>query len=475
MITVIKPGVTKVQFQTIMMEWGANARFDEKMIKPYNKTRYLLFKNGVLDIKTFKLHSFSDPIVQECNFTKRHKINLDWNSNPKTKVFEKDRQDGGDWDIHRFIAGYGHNDQRLIDYLLFGLCLGIFAGHNTSVHFDIQGSSRFGKTTLALIYENLFSSRIAKIPYSNLNQQFPLTTYDHDIAIIWVNENNIGAEPLNDEFGTPFYDGLADNETRIPVKHGADIIVTDPPQLYIDGTQFIQATEIHTGPAGRTLAYKLPDLIQDDLDKFYSTSIRDKFEDEEVMQDLVYHMLSAFKRIVPEHRLDDFKMNLSMKRDLDLLPKEAKDWRHEFVNANSNIKKWFEEECAPFLIMNKPLHDEMLYEMYATHVERKSKNGRDRKYAVSPQRFEQNLQTLYNEYGLHIEYKGSIDKNRPNQKPRKTVKSPDVTGIDWEKYTESYVRPENLITANGKQDLFGKKIPGWYVLTQENNEKENEK
>lgn len=465
MITVIKPGVTNVQFQTIMMEWGANARFDDKIIKPYNKTRYLLFKNGVLDVKTFKLHTFSDPIVQECNFTRRHKINLDWKDKPETKVFEKDRQDGGDWDIHRFIAGYGHNKQHLIDYLLFGLSLGLFAGHNTSVHFDIQGSSRFGKTTLALIYENLFSSRIAKITYSQLNQQFPLTNYDPDNAILWVNECNIGAEPLNEEYGTPFYDGLADNEIRLPVKHSGDIILNDPPQVFIDGTQFIQATEIHTGPAGRTLAYKLPDLVQEDLDKFYSIAIRDKFEDEAVMQDLVYHMLSAFKKIVPEHRIDDFKMNLGMKRDLDLLPKEAKDWRHEFVNANSNIKRWFEDELAPFLIMGKPLHDDMLYEMYASHVERKSKTGRDRTYAVRQERFEKNLQTMFDEYELERTYVGTKDKNRPNQKPRKIINDPNKTGIDWDKFTESYVRPQKLESANGKPDLFGKKVPGWYELS----------
>lgn len=462
MITVIKPGITRIQFQTIMMEWGANARFDEKIIRPYNKTRYLLFRNGVLDITTFKLHSFSDPIVRECNFTKRHKISLNWKDKPKTKVFKQDRQDGGDWDIHRFMSGYGHNDTRLTTYLLFGLSLGLFSNHNTAVHFDIQGSSRFGKTTLALIYENLFDSRIAKIPYSNLNQPFPLTNYDSDTAIIWVNECNIGTEALNDEFGTPFYDGLADNETRIPVKHGSDIIVTDPPQLFIDGTQFIQATEIHTGPAGRTLAYKLPDLTQDQLSEIYSIAIRDKFEDEDVMQDLVYHMLLAFKEIVPEHRLGDFKMNLSMQRDMELLPKEALEWRHEFVNANSNIKKWFDEECAPFIQLGKPLHDEMLYDMYASHVARRSKNGT--KYAVRQERFEQNLQTLYNEYQFEREYVGAKDKNRPNQKPRKKISSPENTGIDWELYTESYVRPESLISANSKPELFNKKIPGWYVL-----------
>lgn len=464
MMTVIKPGVTSIQAKNIMMEWGAHARFDDKVIEPYNKTQFLLFKNGILDITTLKLHSFTDPIVRECQFTRRHKINLNWHPNPQTKNFECDRPDGGDWDIHRFLNGYGHNQDHLKEYFLFGLSLGLFAGHNTAVHFDIQGSSRFGKTTLALIYENLFSSRISKITYSQLNQQFPLTNYDPDNAIIWVNECNIGAEPLNDEFGTPFYDGMADNEVRLPVKHAGDLILNDPPQMFIDGTQFIQATEIHTGPAGRTLAYKLPEATQEDLDKIYSLNIKDKFKDEAVMQDLVYHMIQAFKNVVPEPRQKDFKLNLAMKRDLELLPKEARDWRHEFVNANSNIKRWFDEELEPFLELGKPLHNEMLYEMYATHVERMSKTGNDRRYAVSLQRFEKNLDTLYDEYELTKEYQGSIDKKRPNQKPRKTIKHPDKTGIDWTSFEDSYLRPKDLITADGKPDLFGKRVPGWYIL-----------
>lgn len=464
MITVIKPGVTKIQFQTIMMEWGANARFDDKIIKPYNKSRYLLFKNGVLDVKTFNLHSFSDPIVRECNFTKRHRMTIDWNPNPKTKIFKQDRLDEGDWDIHTFINGYGHFDKDITEYFLFGLSLGLFAGHNTSVHFDIQGSSRFGKTTLALIFENLFNGRIAKIPYSNLNQQFPVTNYDPDTAIIWVNENNVGAEKLNDEFGTPFYDGLADNETRIPVKHGSDIIVNDPPQVFIDGTQFIQAKEIHTGPAGRTLAYKLPDLDKEELTKIYSIAISSKLEDEEVLQDLVYHMLLAFKSIVPDHRIDDFKMNLSMKRDIDLLPPIAKEWRREFVSANTKIKRWFEEEFEPYIILDKPLHDDMTYDLYVSYIARNSKTGRDKTYAVNQQNFEDNLDTLYEEFGYQKEFVGSIDKSRPNQKPRKKVGDPKKTGFDWKLYEEGYIIPDTLKSANTKPELFGKRVPGWYKL-----------
>ena len=67
-------------------------------------------------------------------------------------------------------------------------------------------------------------------------------------------------------------------------------------------------------------------------------------------------------------------------------------------------------------------------------------------------------------YELTKEYQGSIDKKRPNQKPRKTIKHPDKTGIDWTSFEDSYLRPKDLITADGKPDLFGKRVPGWYIL-----------
>ena len=469
MMTIIKPGVTQNQVKTILMQWGAIARRKDEIIDPYNKTRFLLFKNGALDIKTLKLHDFSDPIIRESEFTKRHKINLNWNPDPALKIFKNDSRSGGDWSIDQFIAGYAYGQDHLIEYFLFGLSLGLFAGHNTSVHFDIQGPSRLGKSTLSGIFNNLFNGRIAITTYNQLNQPFPLTTYDLDTSVIWVKENNIGSPALNDEFGTPFYDGLADNQTRIPVKHGGDIIVDNPPQMFIDGTQFIQASEIQTGPAGRTLAFKLPNPTEEERDEFYSVSIDEKFKDEEVMQYLVYKMIEAFRNIVPEHRIDNFKMNLASKQDLKLLPKEAVEWRHEFVNADINIKSWFDEEVLPYLYIdddNKPLHMLVLHKMYLANVRRKSKTGNDDKYAQGFDRFEKNIVPLFHENGLELDYhaKAYSDSRFKNAKPRRKVKDPDDIGIDWVLYEEAYSRPKELTSPAQMPDLFTKKTTGWFVL-----------
>lgn len=464
MITVIKPGVTSNQVQTILMQWGAVARRNEAFIDPYHQSGFLLFQNGALDVETLELYDFNDPIVKNNQFTKRNKLSINWNPDATTKYFKGDRPDGGDWSIDAFIDGYTYNGQEdLKEFFLFGLALGLFAGHNTSVHFDIQGKSRLGKSTLSLIYDRLFEGRIATTTYSQLNQPFPLTSFDPDTAVVWVKECNIGTPPLNDEFGTPFYDGMADNQVRLSVKHGGDIIIDNPPQMYIDGTQFIQASEIQTGPAGRTLAFKLPDVTEEERDAFYSNDITSKFKDEKVMEYLVKLMVDAFRKFVPKNRIGNFKMNLASKRDIELLPKQAREWRHEFVNADINIKTWFEEECLPFMREDEPLHMRIMHEMYRQSVALKS-GDKSARYAQGLERFSKNVMQIFTEYEIELTEIGSADKRSPNARPRRKVARPTDTGIDFEEYQESYLIPEKLQSAKGMPDLFGKKTTGWFTV-----------
>lgn len=466
MMTVIKPGITNMQVRTVMMMWGATARRRGAVINPYNGTGFLLFENGALHIRTLTLHPFTDPIIKKNQFTKRHKISMKWNPAPKLKVFPNDRPDGGEWTIDRFIGGYSYNKPHLTEYFLFGLSLGLFAGHNTSVHFDIQGKSRLGKTTLARIFDNLFQGRIAIMTYNQINSPFPLTSYDPDTAVIWIKECNIGSQPMSDEYGTPFYDGLADAQVRLSVKHGGDIIIDNPPQLFIDGTQFIQATEIHTGPAGRTLAFKLPDVTEEERDQFYSNDIYAKFKDPDVMQYLVHRMIMAFKAYVPDNRLDNFTMNLASKRDLSMLPQEGRDWRQEFISADINIQEWFDEDILPFVETNRPLHIEVLYQLYLANVRKKSRSGLDDKYAYKIERFEKNIIPLFldNGYTLNYTVGASVDKRKQNAKPRRTVKSPERVGINWKAYEESNVIPQKLMNETEMPTLFGKKVTGWFEL-----------
>lgn len=465
LIDYIRPVTTPMQFKTIFIQLASQAYANDRWLNPYSGSRYIVFKNGVLDIVTEELLSFTNQVVRDCEFTARHRLSISWDPDAPDKEFPDDRPDHGTWSIDRFISGYAYNDPQLITFFLFGLSLGLFAGHNTSVHFDIQGPSRLGKSILSTIFDKLFENRIAITTYNKLNQPFPLDNFNNQIAIIWIKECNVDSEPLNSDYGTPFYDGLADMSARIPVKHHNDVIVDNPPQVFIDGTSFIQATEIHTGPAGRTLAFKLPEITGDDRDKIYSNNISNRLRDPEVLQHLVVKMVKAFKEIVPQNRWSNFKMNLASNRDLDLLPEKAREWRQLFVNANLNIKIWFDDEILPFLRTNGPMHDRILYELYLAHVRRNSKTGKDDRYAQGFDRFVKNLKLIFDEHEFKTDYMtgASIDKRFPNAKPRRRIRDYQGLGFDWASYNESYDVPISISNV-GTSDLFNKKITGWYNI-----------
>src|SRR5699024_12736899 len=142
-------------------------------------------------------------------------------------------------------------------------------------------------------------------------------------------------------------------------------------------------------------------------------------------------MISASKSIVPENRKANFKMNLASTRDIELIPEQAREWRHEFVNADINIKSWFDEEILPFLIPDKPLHKEVLHELYKENVRRKSSDNSAR-FAQQIERFWKNLEPLLLENNFEIEYVGSKDKRYPTSQPRKKIDTIKQVGFDWE-------------------------------------------
>src|SRR5699024_5690880 len=105
---------------------------------------------------------------------------------------------GGDWTPSKFLGAYADNDSEKKSLLYFVLALGLFAGHNFGLHVNIEGASGWGKSTLARIFVSLFDGRVQRIPYASLNEKFPFTSYDLNTSVIWVSENNVGSEPLNE-------------------------------------------------------------------------------------------------------------------------------------------------------------------------------------------------------------------------------------------------------------------------------------
>ena len=471
LLTAIRPYSTKQQFDTFMMTFAAKARNSNRKIKPYSGSRYILFNNCVLDVATMKQYPLTSSIVRDLHFTERCHIDLDYIENPPLPVLKHKRQfDNGDWDPYHFLRAYANNNEEIYKYLLFGFSLGLFGGHNSGVHFDIQGGSRWGKTTLSEIFKALYDNRVVTIPFSSLNEQFPFTSYPDNTSIIWINEVNVGGEPLDDKYGTIMYDSLADSQVRFQVKNRGDLIIANPPQTYFDGTQSIKANELDTGPAGRTLAYKLPEMTSALRQQAYSSSINDCLRDKRVLQWMVYQMLMAYKQYIPVNRMDDLRINLANKQDLDIFPQVAQNWRKEFVVGGTVIDDWFEDTIVPFLSRDAAnptlMHNRILYALYLEYYKTNNPNDTYAHNAIPLEKVIKRLKTIWNSEAdrFVIDFDiGTMEKDR--KYPRKQVNGPEYMNFDWKDFDNENSRPIELRNDTYDQKtLFHKKIMHWFSI-----------
>lgn len=471
LLTAIRPYTTRQQLDTFLRTFAAKARNANRFIDAYHGSRYLLFNNCVLDVMKMEQIDLSDPIVRDLHFTERCHIDLNYVNNPALpSIPERRLYDNGPWNPKDFLMAYANNDQDAYNYLLCGFAFGLFGGHNFGVHFDIQGESRWGKSTLVTIFNSLYDNRTVTIPFPNLNTQFPFTSYPADTSIIWLDESNEGVEPLDDEHGTITYDTLADNEARFQVKNKGDMILANPPQVYITGTQFIKAQELYTGPAGRTLAFKLPAMTDALRNQSYSNAITECLSDESVLQWLVYNFIMAYKEIVPASRMDDLRINLANKKDLSLFPSVAQEWRKEFVVGGSSIDDWFADEIEPYLSSDPKqptyLHERVLYAIYLDAYRLANPNDPYGHQAKTTTALMKRLKTIWasEDDKFVVNYQvGSIEKGR--KMPRKSIKDPDKMNFDWHAFDADYTRPSQLDSPGyNNLKLFGKKSSGWIAI-----------
>lgn len=472
LLTAIRPYSTRQQFDTFTATFAAKARNANRFIKPYSGSRYLLFDNCMVDIKDdMKTYPLNSPVVKDLHFIDRSHIHLEFKEDPILPQLKGMRQsDNGAWNPRDFLLAYADNDSDKYKYLLFGLSLGLFGGHNFGVHFDIQGESRWGKSTLAEIYNALYDYHVNIVSFSDLNNQFPFTSYRLDTSIIWIDESNEGVPPLDDSRGTVMYDGLADNQVRFQVKGRDDIVLSNPPQVYVTGTQFIKAKELYTGPAGRTLAFKLPAMTDALRKQVYSKEILNCLQNKRVLQWLVWNFIKAYKDIVPEGRMDDLKLNLANSKDLDIFPKPALDWRKEFVVGGNSVDDWFENEIEPYLSTDpkKPtyLHPRILYTLYLHSYEKNNPNDRSHKDAKHNDQLIKRLKTVWDSesdiYGVDYEV-GSLEKGRKTR--RKRIASPSKMNFNWSEYDEDFSRPRELDDQGYPNlELFGKRATDWIAI-----------
>lgn len=485
LLTAIRPSSKASDLDTMMRTLGAQARNRNAFITPYSKTAHLLFKNGVLERSTGKMHALDEEYVRDLHFTERARLNIDYDPTvTEPPVFKNKllRKGGGDWNPEQFMRSYASDDDDKLMFLYFLLSLGLFGGHNSRVNVSFQGMSRWGKTTLLEIYNGLYNFNTQNMPLTMINGQFAFTSYRPDISIMWFNECNVGIEPLNDTYGTPRYDGLADTSVRFEVKNNSDFILRNPPQVYVDGTSFIPAKELTTGPAGRTLVFKFPsvsaDMTKADIEHLrglaYANSINDLLHKEKVLQYLVNRMLYAFNHQmdVPESRLDNLEITLAGENsDLKYFPECEKQWRNEMISSQGDVGQWFKDEFEEYLVPTSDLkqatlmNDDFAYLLYQkSYLVRNAATDKFGARIIGKERFSRQLHSMYETNNWAMKIKRDKDGN-----PRRRI----VSSLAKTKFNVSqFVADENDLPAeldstknNGVLPYpFGKRDRNWYNL-----------
>lgn len=472
LVNAIRPYTKKGELDTIISTFASEAANQQRIFKPYSGSRYLIFRNGVLDIITMEFHDLDENFVRDLHFIERHQLDIDYVDNPPMPHLKDEKVAGGDWTPLDFIRAYADNDDHKLQYFLFGMSLGLFGGHNFGVHFSIQGQSRWGKSSLAEIYKGLYNNRIEMIPFTALNGRFPFTSYHANNSLIWVNECNEETEPLNDERGTIIYDGLADNQVRFEVKGTDDIVLSNPPQVYIDGTSLVKATDMSTGPAGRTLAYCLPTMTDDLRNQAYAINIADDLHDVQVLQWLLYQMIQAYRATVPQKRQADLRLNLNLKSDLAMLPNFAIEWRKKLGSGNADLANWFNEQIVPYLNNTTDphhgtyMHNQVLFTLYRQHYA--DINPQDRRnftHMMPFEQFDKQITKVINNSNWEI-YR---ETSRNHQPMRHRFTTLNALKFDWRERDKDYDRPFDYRDPNDLPYPFKTKNADWFQLYKSDN------
>lgn len=502
LLTAVRPYSTQRDYQTMIYTFAAKARNAENVIEPYHYSQHILFKNGVLDVSTMEFHDLNETYVKNLNLTENLRLNINYNPTVvNAPVFENElkfHEEGGNanWDPYHFVSAYAGNDPAKLQYFMFGLSLGLFPGHNFGVHFDIQGDARWGKTTLANIFISLYDENVMFKPFESLNDQFAFTSYKPNTSIIWINECNTDIKPLNREYGIPLYDGLADKRVTFQRKGNDDFTLVNPPQVFIDGTGTIPATDINTGPGGRTLVFKLPSVNENttkaDIIKLqhqaYAKHIDEMLSNEQVLQWLVNMMVKAYRTTLkyPESdrdSLNDLKLNLGgTDNDTKLLPPFALQWRREMTNSQNDLADWFSDRFEPYInaqaVINDPnninehqvrptiMHDSLAYQLYKANYEAQHRDDDPQSRNIIPlTQFKREFRTICSNHGWQ-----RINASHNKRDKRRQISKPTTLNFDFQGYQEDNGQlPKQLTDQNNLAFPFGRKERDWYYLTKNQN------
>lgn len=484
LVQTIKPYATDMDVDRIRDQLTTYCKNNNLKIDPYSGSRFLLFNNGVYDVVNKQMLSLDSDYVKQLQFTE--KAHIDHSFDPEAPLVKAPGHrafDGGDWSPEDFISGYAGNDPELRRYLLFLLSLQLFSGHNFGVTVDIQGTSGWGKTTLSVPLKRLHKYNHAMV-FSELNKNFPFTSYHPETGLVWLRECNMGSNTLSDA-GTALYDTLCDETARFSVKGKGDLSVSHPPTVYVDGTSLIHADDLSSGPSRRTLPYCLPDGINDVpahprmdnngkpmtlRNQIFSNHINEDLSLDTTISYLLAEMVKAYRETVDLSTADDLKINLSRSAKSNglKLPDKVEVWRKRFVASSNEITDWFESDINPCLSLDRQgtlMHTTLAYAFYKEYY--RAVFGEEGSYTrnmISKEKFEKLLDDQYRGHHFNIVPAGKYYKNYSNLKKRvSNLKATHFNVDDFQNLGDGKI-PKEFASDKPTAYPFRSACTGWYYI-----------
>ena len=480
---VVKPALGNTNYTTLKNYIASHCKRNGYIIKEYTGSRYIVFKNGVLDVSTLDLLPLSSPKVRNLHLTERNELATTWNPDAEAVTIPGKGYRGRDWNIKDYFMAYAGNDEERYRFLMFLLSFGLFGSHTPGVIVSFVGKSGDGKTAMSQWLRNLYQpAQFTGLTFDKLNTPFPLSAHGYHKTVLWVSETNKKGNWLSKE-ATTFYDGLADGEISLSVKHKGDFVF-NPGPTYLDGTATIEAEEVDTGPGRRTIVYNFADNLssQEVKGKYYAADLPGVQHDSRNLEWFVRECIDAYRYYVPASQIDNFKLNLSTTADVELLPDFAREWRHEVIAKDANLNRFYGDRLADFIAINDPqskLTWRVLYEFYLSWYKDTNPKDTSRRYAKSLENFTEALTKIFNDQGLQVvnhaqeisngsyTLKDGTVKSRTIVKPLKQcIDDRKSIGIDQEVYQEYYEWPIELQLMPFGHWLYGKKHETFFIVNE---------
>lgn len=342
-------------------------RDDEvKIIPPiYDGCRYLVYANGILDVKTMVLiKPQSQPNVNgvpvpdgnqlfeldnkpcsicDMGFTGKHMHSIDFVANPAEPQYDAEPvyyDDGtlkyNTWTPFEWLAHTAGDDIAQADYIITLIGIMLVPNHSFNCFMEINGSSGSGKTTLIDIVAGIYGDKSSSLSLNHTLTEmqaaipFRGTVNEHTnlVHVTEVNGAGLSASTIS------LINNFANRKMMMYQMGAKSVELTPPPLLVLDGVNWALFDNTKSGIARRLLPLDITNAKTGDYgNKDYG---KDVFTQPQVITWFNWMAVNALHELT--HGSDTFKFRLD---NNETLPDFAREWHRMAVNAGDKLIEQF--------------------------------------------------------------------------------------------------------------------------------------